>query len=85
MIRLVKNPDYFKPGRPYLDGIDMPIIPSPSTRNLAFVAGETDIYTPSATLLAEVKAKLPDAICEVGLRYGPTSLPSAATRKWSGR
>jgi peptide/nickel transport system substrate-binding protein len=74
MIRLVRNPDYFKPGRPYLDGIDMPIITSPSTRLLAFVAGETDIYTSSATLLAEVKAKLPDAMCEVGLSNAHTRL-----------
>ena len=74
MIRLVKNPNYFKPGRPYLDGIEMPIIPSPSTRNLAFVAGDTDLYTPSATLLAEVKAKRADAICEVGLSYAYTQL-----------
>jgi peptide/nickel transport system substrate-binding protein len=74
MIRLVRNPNYWKPGRPYLDGIDMPIIPSPSTRNLTFVAGDTDIYTPSATLLAEVKAKLPDAICDVGLSYAYTQL-----------
>ncbi len=74
MIRLVKNPNYFKPGRPYLDGIDMPIISSPSTRLLAFVAGETDIYTPSATLLAEVKRKVPDAQCDVGLSYAYTQL-----------
>lgn len=74
MIRLVRNPNYFKPGRPYLDGIDMPIIASPSTRILAFVAGDTDLYTPSATLLAEVKAKLPEAICEVGLSYAYTQL-----------
>jgi len=74
MIRLVKNPNYFKPGRPYLDGIDMPVIPSPSTRVLTFIAGETDIYTPSATLLAEVKAKVPDATCDVGLSYAYTQL-----------
>lgn len=74
MIRLVKNPNYWKPGRPYLDGIDMPVIPSPSTRSLAFQAGDTDIYTPSATLLAEVKAKVPDAICDVGLSYAYTQL-----------
>jgi len=74
MIRLVRNPNYWKPGRPYLDGIDMPVIPSPSTRTLAFIAGETDIYTSSATLLAEVKAKVPDAICEVGLSYAYTQL-----------
>ena len=74
MIRLVKNPNYFKPGRPYLDGIEMPIITSASTRLLAFLAGHTDIYTPSATLLAEVKQKLPDALCDVGLSYAYTQL-----------
>ena len=74
MIRLVKNPNYWKPGRPYLDGIEMPIIPSPSTRLLTFIAGQTDIYTPSATLLAEVKQKAPDAVCDVGLSYAYTQL-----------
>jgi len=74
MIRLVRNPNYFKPGRPYLDGIEMPIISSPSTRKLAFAAGDTDIYNPSATLLAEVKSSVPDAICEVGLSYAYTQL-----------
>ena len=29
-IRLVRNPDYWKPGQPYLDGIDRPrSLPSP--------------------------------------------------------
>jgi len=74
MVRLVRNPNYWKPGRPYLDGIDIPIIPSPSTRLLAFETGEADLYTPSETLLAEVKAKMPDAICEVGLSYAYTQL-----------
>ena len=74
MIRLVKNPNYWRPGRPYLDGIDFPVIPSTSTRNLAFIAGDTYIYTPSATLLADVKARVPDAICKVGLSYAYTQL-----------
>jgi len=74
MIRLVKNPNYFKPGKPLLDGIEMPIIPQPSTRLLTFLAGDTDLYTPSAVLLAEVKKKLPDAICDVGLSYAYTQL-----------
>jgi peptide/nickel transport system substrate-binding protein len=74
MIRLVKNPNYFKPGKPYLDGIDMPIISSPSTRMLAFVAGDTDIYTPAATLLKDVKEKVTDAICDVTLSYAYTQL-----------
>jgi len=74
MIRLVKNPNYFKPGKPLLDGIEMPIIPQPSTRLLTFLAGDTDIYTPSAVLLAEVKNKRADAICDVGLSYAYTQL-----------
>src|SRR6201987_1510343 len=31
-IRLVRNPDYFKKDRPYLDGIDIKIIENRSTR-----------------------------------------------------
>ena len=31
-IRVVKNPDYWKPGRPYLDGIEWTIIPNRSTQ-----------------------------------------------------
>ncbi len=42
-IRVTRNPDYWKPGRPYLDGIEYPIIPDVSTRNLAFIAGKSDI------------------------------------------
>src|SRR6202163_4543369 len=30
-IKLVRNPDYWKPGRPYLDGIEYTIIPNHST------------------------------------------------------
>ena len=74
LIRLVKNPNYWRPGRPYLDGIDFPVIAATNTRNLAFIAGDTDIYTPSATLLSDVKSRLPDAICKVGLSYAYTQL-----------
>ncbi len=74
MIRLVRNPNYWKPGRPYLDGIDIPIISSPSTRLLSFQSGDTDLYTPSETLLAQVKATMPDAICQVGLSYAYTQM-----------
>jgi peptide/nickel transport system substrate-binding protein len=38
-IRLVRNPDYWKPGRPSLDGIEYTIIPNRSTAILAFTAG----------------------------------------------
>ena len=35
-IKLVKNPDYWKKGRPYLDAIDWKIVPNRSTRMLGF-------------------------------------------------
>ena len=46
-IRLTRNPDYWKPGRPYLDGIEWTIIPNRSTALLAFVAGKLDMTFPT--------------------------------------
>src|SRR5690242_19873483 len=37
-IKVERNPDYWKPGRPFLDGIEYTIIPNRSTAILAFVA-----------------------------------------------
>ena len=42
-IKLVRNPDYWKKGRPYLDVIDWKIVPNRSTRMLGFTAGEFDM------------------------------------------
>jgi peptide/nickel transport system substrate-binding protein len=66
-IRLVKNPDYWKKGHPYLDAIEWRIIPNRSTRILAFIAGDFDLtFTDDVTfpLLKDVKAQAPNAICE---------------------
>ena len=43
VMKLVRNPDYWKKGRPYLDGIEFTIIPNRSTSVLAFVAGKFDM------------------------------------------
>ncbi len=45
-IKLTKNTDYWKPGRPYLDGIEWTIIPNRSTQTLAFIAGQFDMTFP---------------------------------------
>ena len=72
MIRVAKNPDYWKPGRPYLDGIDYPIVPPIATRILGFVAGKFDtVYGVTVPLLKDVKAQVPQAVCEVI----PTNVP----------
>src|SRR5438128_1673076 len=68
VIRVTKNPDYWKEGRPYLDGIEWTIIRDVSTRNLAFIAGKVDMYSPHGVtipILKEIKSQAPQAICEV--------------------
>ena len=46
-IRLVKNPDYWKKGLPYLDGIEFTIMPDRATRMLSFIAGKFDMTFPA--------------------------------------
>jgi len=67
-IKLVRNPDYWKPGRPYLDGIEYTIIREISTRNLAFFAGKFDVTSPYGVTIPTLKdfaSQAPAAICEV--------------------
>lgn len=65
-IRIVKNPDYWKKGRPYLDAIEFSIIPDRSTRMLSFAAGKFDMTFPSdvtVPLLKNIKRDAPHAQC----------------------
>jgi len=64
-ITLTRNRDYWKRGRPYLDGIEFIIIRDVSTANLAFVAGKVDWIATTIPLLKDVKRQAPEAICEV--------------------
>ncbi|MGB8399228.1 ABC transporter substrate-binding protein [Bradyrhizobium sp.] len=67
-IRLVRNPDYFKKDRPYLDEITVRTIDSRATRMLAFATGDYDITFPSdisVPLMKDLKARAPNAICEI--------------------
>src|SRR6266700_2881255 len=64
-IRVVRNPDYWKPGRPYLDGIETTIIPSVSTRLLAFVAGNFDMIQLTIPQLKDLRNQAPQAECDV--------------------
>src|SRR5260221_5082224 len=52
-IKLAKNTDYWRPGRPYLDGIEYTIIADRSTRMLSFVSGRFDM-----TFVADVTVPL---------------------------
>ena len=67
-IKLAKNPDYWKKGRPYLDAIEFSIIPSRATSVMAFMAGRFDLtFTAeiSQTVMKDIKAQMPNAICEM--------------------
>jgi len=67
-IKVTRNPDYWKKGRPYLDGIEYTIIRNLSTAILAFVAGKFDMtfaYSVTEPLLKDVTNQMPDAICEL--------------------
>jgi peptide/nickel transport system substrate-binding protein len=65
-IRVARNENYWKPGLPYLDGIEFKIVPSRSTRVLAFTAGRFDMTYPtdiSVPLMKDVRAGAPNAQC----------------------
>jgi peptide/nickel transport system substrate-binding protein len=67
-IKVARNPDYWKPGRPYLDGIEYQIIRNASTATLAFVSGKLDMTFPHDLLppiYRDVRSQVPDAICEM--------------------
>ena len=75
-IRVTRNTDYWKQGRPYLDGIEYTIIKNLSAAILAFVAGKFDMtfrYSVTAPLLKDVNSQMPQAICEltpIGINRG---------------
>jgi peptide/nickel transport system substrate-binding protein len=65
-IKLTRNPDYWKPGLPYLDGIEYTVSRNPSTVILAFIAGQYDLtFAGSVTvpLMHDIEKQRPDATC----------------------
>jgi peptide/nickel transport system substrate-binding protein len=60
-IKIMRNPDYWKKGRPYLDGIEYTVTRNRSTAILAFIAGNYDLtFAGSVTvpLMKEVKSQI---------------------------
>ena len=67
-IKVAKNPDYWKPGLPYVDGIEYTISRNRSTAILAFVAGKYELTfagTLTIPLTHDLQKQRPDAICEL--------------------
>ena len=75
VIRVAKNPDYWKPGRPFLDGIEWAIVKDTSTRLLSFIADQADVYFGvTVPQLQDVKKEVPEAICDSYLVNGSRNL-----------
>jgi peptide/nickel transport system substrate-binding protein len=67
-IKLVRNEQYWKEGRPYLDGIEWTIIQNRSTAVLGFIAGKFDLTFPfglSVPLMKGIQNEVPQAVCEL--------------------
>jgi peptide/nickel transport system substrate-binding protein len=65
-VRVEKNREYWKPGRPYLDAIEYSIIGNRATRMLAFAAGRDDMTFPTdvtVPLLKDIEKQVPAAQC----------------------
>ena len=76
-IRIVRNPDYWKKGLPYLDAIEFRIIENRSTRILAFAAGDFDLTFDidiTVPLVKEVMSQAPKAICILRSTGGSSNL-----------
>jgi peptide/nickel transport system substrate-binding protein len=73
-IKVIRNPDYWKKDRPYLDGIEYTIIKDPATANLAFIAGKFDMTFPllglTIPLMRNIESQMPQAICELNTGEG---------------
>src|SRR3954454_20206551 len=65
-IKLTRNSNYWKPGRPYLDGIEWTIVPNRSTAILGFIADKFDLTFPfgvTVPLMHNIEKEAPEAIC----------------------
>ncbi len=76
-IKVRRNPDYWKQGRPYLDGIEYIIVPNRSTAILGFIAGQFDMTWPFSVtipLLKDIKTQAPQANCQLATNNGTVNL-----------
>lgn len=68
ILKFERNKEYWKKGKPHIDGHEWTIIPNRSTRILAFTNGDFDITFDgdvSIPLLKDVKKQAPNVICDL--------------------
>jgi peptide/nickel transport system substrate-binding protein len=68
-VRVVRNPDYWKRGLPYLDGVDYTIVANRSTRVLGLIAGAFDLTTAgdiTVPIMNDIASQAPHIVCTLG-------------------
>src|SRR5437762_2126541 len=68
LIKVTRNPDYWKKDRPYLDGIEYQIIKNVATGVLTFVSGKVDMtswYFLQVPMLNDVTNQMGKEICHL--------------------
>jgi len=70
-LKYIKNPDYWRKGKPYLDAIEWSYIVDPMTRKASFLAGEGQIVT-------GLSAQIADELNKTG-KYKISSAPFGIT------
>jgi peptide/nickel transport system substrate-binding protein len=68
-VRVVRNPDYWKKGLPYLDAVDFTIVGNRSTRVLGLIARAFDLTTTgdiSVPIMNDIASQAPQIVCTLG-------------------
>jgi peptide/nickel transport system substrate-binding protein len=77
IIRVERNPNYWKKGHPYLDAIETRVIANRSTRVLAFVTGDLDmtqIVDLTPAIIRDISSQDPTASCAMAPTNGSVNL-----------
>jgi peptide/nickel transport system substrate-binding protein len=78
VIRLARNPSFWKPDRPYLDGVEWWIVPNIATAALGFVSGKFDMTFPGLVtfpVLRDILAQAPGTV----VHTAPTNVAGNVT------
>ncbi|HSF30168.1 MAG TPA: ABC transporter substrate-binding protein, partial [Candidatus Tectomicrobia bacterium] len=71
-IVLEKNPNYFKPGLPYLDTLEFRVMPEPISTSIALRIGEIDLITRVPIQQVSALERNPDVRLVTGPEMAPT-------------
>ncbi len=77
VIKIARNADYWKKGKPWLDGIEFTIVPNRATAMLSFASGKFDITFPwevTMPILKDLKVQMPNVACQVTSMNNSTNL-----------